>query len=114
MEETNKAVVFRLVNQVLNGGNLDLIEDLYAPCVAAEARAWITPFRESFPDAHMDILQLIAEGDRVVGHFTCTATLTHPWLGNPPTGRRFVDIAEISIYRFEMARSPRPGRSKTI
>jgi SnoaL-like protein len=75
MEETNKAVVFRLVNQVFNGGNLDVIEDLYAPCVAAEARAWITPFRESFTDVHVDILQLIAEGDRVVGHFTCTATL---------------------------------------
>ena len=66
----------RLINEVPNGGNLDLIEDLYAPRVAAGV--WITPFRKSFPDVHMNILQLIAERDRVVGHFTCTPTHTHP------------------------------------
>jgi predicted ester cyclase len=47
----------------------------------------------------MEIMELIAEGDTVVGRFACTATHTGPWLGHPPTGRRFERIDEIGIYR---------------
>ena len=42
-QERNKAVVRRLVGEVLNGGNLDTIDQLYAPDLAAEARAWPKP-----------------------------------------------------------------------
>jgi hypothetical protein len=62
----NKAVVQHLVDEVLNGGNLDLIDDLYTPDQAAAARDWITPFRASFPDVHMDTIELVAEGDIVI------------------------------------------------
>ncbi len=31
-------------------------------------------FRASFPYAHMEIVELIAEDDKVVGRFTCSAT----------------------------------------
>jgi len=95
----NKATVRRLVEEVLNGGQLEVIEELYAPELAAAAREWITPFRASFPDVRMDIIDLIAEGDMVAGHFTCSATHTGTWLGHPPTGRRFENIDEIGIYR---------------
>ena len=44
-----KAVVQRLIEEVINGGRLDLIDELYAPGMAARARRWIAPFRESFP-----------------------------------------------------------------
>jgi predicted ester cyclase len=47
----------------------------------------------------MRIIDLIAEGDTVVGRFTCTATHLGTWLGHPPTGRRFTDIDEVGIYR---------------
>jgi hypothetical protein len=65
--EANKAIVQRLVDEVLNGGNLDLIEDLYRPALASAARRWIAPFRASFPDVHMDTVELIAEGGTVIG-----------------------------------------------
>jgi predicted ester cyclase len=97
--DRNKATVQRLVEEVLNGGRLDVIADLYAPEAAARAREWIAPFRASFPDVRMEIMELIAEGDTVVGRFACTATHTGPWLGHPPTGRRFERIDEIGIYR---------------
>jgi predicted ester cyclase len=32
------------------------------------------PFRANFPDVHMELVELIAEGDKVVGRFTCSAT----------------------------------------
>jgi ketosteroid isomerase-like protein len=100
VSEANKTVVRRLVNQVLNGGNLELIDELYAPELAEAAKRWITPFRVSFPDVHMEIVELIAEGDTVVGRFTCSATHLGPWLGYAPTGRRFEQVDEVSIFRF--------------
>ncbi|HEV2782846.1 MAG TPA: ester cyclase [Actinophytocola sp.] len=98
MSEENKAIVTRLVHDVLNHGRLDVIDELYAPDLAPAARRWITPFRESFPDVHMEIVDLIAEGDRVVGRFTCTGTHLGHWLGHPPTGRRFHRVPEVYIF----------------
>jgi ketosteroid isomerase-like protein len=104
MSEHNKAVIRRLVDEVLNGGRLDLIDDLFAPAIAADAKAWIAPFQASFPDMHMEIVDLIAEGERVVGRFTCSATHLAAWLGYPPTGRRFENVDEIGIYHLRDGR----------
>ena len=98
-EHNNKAIVRRLIEEVLNGGRLVVLDELYAPELAPAARRWITPFRASFPDVHMEILELIAEGDAVVSRFTCSATHLGEWLGHPPTGRRFERVDEVSIFR---------------
>jgi ketosteroid isomerase-like protein len=104
MSNTNKAIVQRLVREVLNGGRLDVIDELYTPELAPAAKRWIAPFRASFPDVHMEIVDLIAEGDNVVGRFTCSATHTGAWRGHPATGRRFERIDEVSIFRFRDGR----------
>ena len=104
MIEHNKAVIQRLIEEVLNGGQLEVIDDLYAPELAGAARRWITPFRTSFPDVHMEVVDLIAEGDKVVGRFTCSATHLGAWLGHAPTGRRFERIDEVSIFRLRDGR----------
>lgn len=100
----NKAVVTRLVEDVINAGRLDLVDDLFTPDAAAEARDWIAPFLRSFPDVHMEVVELVAEDDKVVGRFTCTATHQASWLGHPPTGRRFENIDEVSIYTLDQGR----------
>ncbi len=84
MWDSHNETVRRLVDEVLNGGRTDVIDELYSPEFAPRAREWIAPFRESFPDVHMEIVDLIAEGDTVVGRFTCSATHTGDWLGFPP------------------------------
>ena len=104
VSERNKAVVRRLVEQVLNGGQMDVIEELYAPALVAEAKEWIAPFRVSFPDVRMEIIELVAEGNTVVGRFTCSATHLGDWLGFAPTGRRFEAVYEVGIYRFRDGR----------
>ena len=86
MTEHNKATVRRLVEEVFNGGHLEVIDELYAPELARAAKRWIAPFRASFPDVHMEIGELIAEGDKVVGRFTCSATHQGAWLGEAPRG----------------------------
>jgi predicted ester cyclase len=104
VSERNKATVRRLIAEVLNGGRLDVIDELYAPELAAGVRRWIAPFRASFPDVHMEVVELIAEGDTVVGRFRCSATHLGEWLGHAPTGRRFERVDEVSIFRFRDGR----------
>jgi predicted ester cyclase len=94
-----KSVVRRLIEEVLNGGRLDVIDELYTPEMAPAARRWITPFRESFPDVEMEIVDLIGEGEKIAGRFRCSATNLGPWRGNPPTGRRFERVDEVYFFR---------------
>ena len=94
-----KHVVQWLVADVMNQRNLGALDDLYAPRLAPAARRWVEPFLESFSDVQMRIVQLVAEGETVVGRFSCSGTHTGTWLGHPPTGRRFTDVAEVYFFR---------------
>jgi predicted ester cyclase len=94
-----KAVVYRLIDEVMNRGDLDALEEVYSPRLAAAARRWVGPFLASFSDVSMRIVELVAEGDTVVGRFACSGTHTGTWLGHPPTGRRFTDVAEVYFFR---------------
>jgi len=49
MHEKDKALVRRLVDQVINGGKLDLVEELFAPELAEPVRQAFTSFRAAFP-----------------------------------------------------------------
>ena len=93
--EDNKRLVARAVAEVINGGNLDAVGQLYAPDIAQAARDWVAPFRAAFPDVRMETVVLVGEGDTVVGHFRCSGTQTGPWMGRPPTGRAFQDVREM-------------------
>ena len=58
----------------------------------------VRQFLVAFPDIHITLEDLIAEGDKVVAQIYATATNTGPFAGNPPTGRK-VEIRSIRIYR---------------
>jgi SnoaL-like polyketide cyclase len=109
---TNKAVVARAVERVINGGDLDAVDELYDPGTAADAKAWVAPFRASFPDVYMATVVLVAEGDTVVGHFRCSGTHLGRWLGKEPTGRRFTDVDEVYWFTRHY-RSPSPTRRES-
>jgi hypothetical protein len=49
MTEANKAIVRRLVAEVFNGGDLEVIDELYAPELAAAARRWLAPVPGQLP-----------------------------------------------------------------
>lgn len=98
-EADPKEVVRRLVDEVMNRGDLHVLDDLYAPRLAPTARRWVEPFLASFSDVHMRIVELVAEGETVVGRFACSGTHTGTWLGRPPTGRRFTNVAEVYFFR---------------
>jgi predicted ester cyclase len=98
--EHNKQLVRRLVD-VVNRGDLDSIDGLATGEIADEARRWIGPFRDSFPDFRMEVVDVIAEDDKVMGYFKCSGTHEGEWRGRAPTGRRFEGIDEVYIFRVE-------------
>jgi predicted ester cyclase len=97
--EENKQLVRRLVEEVVRRRNLDVLDELADRDVARAAKDWVGPFRSSFPDFDMEIVDLIAEGDKVVAHFKCSGTHEGEWRGIAPTGRRFEGVDEIYIFR---------------
>jgi predicted ester cyclase len=101
MPDEHKRVVQRWVDAAINAGDLDAAAELCTPRAARRTRAWVAPFRESFPDLRMETVELVAEGDVVVGRFTCSATHLGAWRGHEPTGRRFERIDEVYFFRLE-------------
>jgi predicted ester cyclase len=96
--EDNKLLVRRLVDDAVGQRNLDVLDELAAGEFAQVARRWVGPFHGAFPDFEMEIVELIAEGDKGVAQFKCSGTHCGEWLGVPGTGRRFEDVDEIYIF----------------
>jgi steroid delta-isomerase-like uncharacterized protein len=109
--EENKAIVLRYWEEVANKGNLDIIEEICAPdyvCYEADqdvrgpegVRQFILMLREAFPDLHVTVEDVIAEGDKIVQRWTGRGTHQGELMGIPPTGNQ-VCVAGITISRFE-------------
>jgi predicted ester cyclase len=96
--EENKLLVRRLVDEAVGERNVDVLDELAGGEFAEVAKRWVRPFRSAFPDFEMEIVELIAEGERVVAHFRCSGTHRGEWLGVPATGRRFENVDEIYIF----------------
>jgi predicted ester cyclase len=96
----NKRLVHRLV-EIVNDRDSESIDEVATGQIATDARRWVGPFRESFPDFQMELLDVIAEDDKVVGYFKCSGTHEGEWRGHAPTGRRFESVDEVYIFRVE-------------
>jgi predicted ester cyclase len=96
--EGNKRLVRRLVDEAVRERNLDALDEIAAGEFAEIAKRWVSPFQSAFPDFEMEIVDLIAEGEKVVAQFKCSGTHRGDWLGVPATGRRFENVDEIYIF----------------
>ncbi len=97
--EQNKLLIQRLVEEAANQGHLDVLAEVADGEFAQAARQWVGPFRAAFPDFSMEIVDLVAEEEKVAAHFRCSGTHLGEWMGRPPSGRRFQDVDEIYIFR---------------
>ena len=107
--EENKAKVRRIIEEVWNGGNLAVLDELVAPnCVFHDPSTTLSGpegikryvmYRMAFPDVHFTIDDLIAEGERVVIRWTVTGTHKGELQGMAPTGR-YVRVMGMVISRF--------------
>jgi steroid delta-isomerase-like uncharacterized protein len=114
--QENKAVSRRVAEEIFNGGNLDLADELYAPDYVLHDPAlpedlhgpeglkqYAAMNLGAFPDARVTVEDQIAEGDMVVTRWTATGTHTGELMGIPSTGRRS-EISGITINRFSGGR----------
>src|SRR5918996_4118027 len=93
-----KALVQRLVDDVINADDTNVLDEIATPALARTLRRAFDQFRAAFPDWHQDIVQLVAEDDTIVARFRCTGTHQGPWQGLPPTGRT-MKVDEVYFFR---------------
>ncbi len=103
-EEEAKALLDTAL-KVWNEGNLDSIEDIFAPEIVAQTstfpedivghegiKNWVKFARTAFPDMNMTFDEIITKGNKIAATFTVTGTNTGPLVlpeGElPPTGKQ--------------------------
>jgi steroid delta-isomerase-like uncharacterized protein len=103
--EENKAIVIRHLKEVLEGGHVELIDSYYAPDGSVPDADTPEQFRDrvlwhhkTCPGFKLTILDLMAEGDKVMAHLKYNLTysvpvdpppVNFPPLGQPVTWRNF-------------------------
>ena len=115
MEEENKAIVKRLIEEAFNGRNLALLPELLhddfvnhqdllpvntkkGPGVFVEL---YTRMFECFPDIQIENHMLLADGDKVIMFDTLRGTNTGPMPdGSPPSGKK-VEYEAFNILRLK-------------
>lgn len=109
--EENKAKVRRIVEEVYNKGNLDVVDEILASDYiyhgpgGQEVRGpegmkqMMGMFRSAFPDLYIITEDLVAEGDKVVQRYTVRGTHKGDLMGIAPTGKQ-VTITGMIMLRF--------------
>jgi steroid delta-isomerase-like uncharacterized protein len=111
MSEHNKAIVRRLFAELWNNGNLSVAGEIFAPNYShhdsstpdfglgpdSEKRR-LALYRAAFPDLHLTIEDVIAEGETVMTRWSCRGTHKGDFNGIAPTGKPFT-ISGVTVAR---------------
>jgi len=103
VEAQNIAIAHRVIEELWNGENIDVVDEVYADPFLAHSPAndqvgYFAPgfwrdligidFRQGLPDMHVMIEFIAAAGSYVVVHYTAQGTLTGPLSSTQsPTGQ---------------------------
>src|SRR5437763_9494529 len=108
MSEANKMIARRFLEEIFTEGNLAAADELVHPDyqnrnpMAGQAtgpegvKQVFARFRTAFPDLDTRVLDLIAEGNKVVARVRVQGTHRGAYMGVPPTGKR-IDFDPIDI-----------------
>ena len=108
--EENKTLAHRILEEIFNGLNPNLIDELFAPGIVVhdpdkelrgleQVKQGILRLRGAFPDLHYTAEDMIAESDKVVVRFTGRGTHRGEFRGVPPTDKEMT-YTGIMILRF--------------
>jgi steroid delta-isomerase-like uncharacterized protein len=115
MSTSNRALVLRHHEEIWSKGNLDAVEEIYAPDFvghhpgtpdyvgATSVKLVVQRLREAFPDFRETVEEVIVEGDKVVTRFTASGTQLGALNGITATGKR-MQMSEIGIFRLSRGR----------
>jgi steroid delta-isomerase-like uncharacterized protein len=112
----NKEIVRRDIEEIWNRGKLDVADATYAPTAQIHdpvmrtlplgpegVKQFARTLRDSFPDLHLHIDDIVAEGDIVAVRYHSTGTHRQPFMGIPATGR-FATVPGLGMHRIENER----------
>ena len=109
--DENKALVRRFFDEMLNPGNAEVGDELFAVDAVDHAafpgqvsgregfKQAVRMVHAAFPDIRYTFDDMVAEGDRVATRWTLRGTQTGDFLGMPPTGKP-VAVTGINVLRF--------------
>ena len=113
MSEGNKALARRVADDIVNPGNVDAVDEIYAPDYVLHdpsspedvhgvegAREFYETVFNAFPDPQVIIEDQVAEGDTVVSRWTMRATHQGELMDIPPSGKR-VEFTGVTVSRIE-------------
>jgi predicted ester cyclase len=106
----NIDVFRRVIDEGFNCGNFEAWNDCFTetfiehqygmPSTLAGFKQAIAGLRAGFPDLHLEIDEIIANGDKIWVRMTGQGTHGGPFAGLAPTGKRFT-ICVMDVCRFE-------------
>jgi len=107
--EQNKAIL-RQAYDAINRNDLDALDEMVASDITDHdqtpgqgpglegVKDYFSSLHAAFPDVHMDVEEMIAEGDKIVARVSVSGTHQGEFMGIAPTGNRMT-IAGIDILR---------------
>ena len=109
--QANRRLMERFIEEVWNKQNLAVSDEVFAPGATSPDAPGLPPgpagvnmiagmFFQAFPDFHMKIDFMAAEGDRVAAHFIQGGTHKGALFGIPATGNT-VSFGEMGLLRLE-------------
>ena len=108
--EQNIATFRRVIEEGFNKGNLDALDDCFAPDYLEHQfdlpptlegfKGSIRYLRNTFAEFSLTIEDMIAQEDMVWMRMTGRGTHSQEFMGRPPTGKSF-EITVVDICRFE-------------
>lgn len=111
MSEGNKAIMRRVIREIMVGGNLDLIDELFTEGFANNhgntregggregEKARIRVFGSAFPDLNIAVDDIVADEEMAVARVTLTGTHLGD-LGSIPATNKRVNVTGITMMRF--------------
>jgi len=108
--EENKAMVRRIVKDVIHEGNLTVADEILAADYVYHFpgneirgpegfKRFATMMRTALPDVTIEIETMVAEGDMVACRFLVRGTQQGEFMGIPPTGKK-LEIKEAVFIKF--------------
>jgi hypothetical protein len=97
--ESNRELTRRYYDEVLNGRDLDAVGDFFADERLVEGiRGGCFRYFTAFPDLHISVDEMLADGDKVFVRSTMTGTHDGEYKGLPATGRH-VSAESAEVFR---------------
>ncbi len=88
--EENKAIVRRLI-EAANAQDYDVFDQLMTPELAKQAKDTMHWIYTTFEGHHFDIVDMVAEGDKVMARITTRGGHSGEFEGIPPTGKQWTN-----------------------